>query len=260
MGREYDALFYGRECVREGDTGRHLLPDQFDTSQNSVTVVEVIDVHVDSQRLQGTYAADAEDHLLCNAFFLEPAIELSRQVPAGVARQRSVEEVKRRIAKGGAFPHLYAHLFVTDGYADDHARILERVVPVLVVTVVRAIVLVDELLGIVLTPQDTDPDHRPFGVRGRFQDVARQDAQTPGVDMQLFMQPELHAEVGYPGHSFVHCKPPLCSNFDDENFTRPEHDFVGRRHRSPARALCIIHDFDFFSYRHPGGVLQCKRE
>ena len=122
----------------------------------------------------------------------------------GVFRNVRVEQVQWRVAEGSAFPHLHPHLFVADREGDDYACVLEEVVPILVVAVVRAIVLIDELLGVVLVPQDADPDHRSVCVHRRFQDVARQDAQTPGVDVQLLMQPELHTEVGYSGRSIVH--------------------------------------------------------
>jgi len=208
--REHDVLLHGQESVRKGHVLRHLLADQFDARKHGVTVVEVVDVHVDTQRLQRADAADAEDHLLCDAFFFEPAIQLPRQVPGQVVRKVRIEEVQRRVAKGGALPHLHAHLFVADRYSDDDARILQKVVPVLVVAVVRAVVLVDELLCVVLAPQNTNPDHRLAGVVCRLQDVTRQDAQPPGVDVQFLVQPKLHAEIGYSGRSVSHQKPPLC--------------------------------------------------
>ena len=60
-------------------------------------------------------------------------------------------------------------------------------------------VVADALARVAARPAEPDADHRQLQVVRRLDEVAGEDAEAAGVDRELLVEPELHAEVGDGG-------------------------------------------------------------
>ena len=84
VGREDHVLAGPGPGGLEGGALGHALVHQLESGEERMALVEVVDVGLDAQGLQGPHAADAQHHLLGHPLLAEPAVELPRD-PAGFA-------------------------------------------------------------------------------------------------------------------------------------------------------------------------------
>ena len=169
-----------------------------------MSLVQVKDVRLDSERAQGAHAADPEDDLLLDARLAIAAVQPRRQlaVPGRVLFEVRVEQVELHTADSHA-PDGHEHRPIVERdrrearLAVGRRRLFDRGVhPVehfvaLFLPAVGRDVLVEVALGI----HEADADERDAEVARLLAVVARQHAKTAGIDRQRLMQRELGGEV-----------------------------------------------------------------
>jgi len=164
--------------------------------------IEVIDLRLDLQGLQGAHAANAQHHFLGHPLFAKPAVQLSRN-PAGLAvvfLNIRIQQVQRIHPVGIDFPHLDQHIPALDGDLHSYTGVLQKVMGVILVGVIGlAGGGLDVLLAIALLPADADAHQGEAVILHPLQVVSGQDAQATRVDFETAFQRVLHAEVGDGG-------------------------------------------------------------
>ena len=178
--------------------------DAFDADKGCMALVAMVDVLVRADRVHQPDAADAEQHLLFEAVFPVPSVEVvgDRAVLFAVQVVVGVEQVEL-----GA-----SHVAAPDAPGDDTARQAEldrKPVAVLVADgrdrqfreVLRLIARLlvacgrEALREVAVPVKQPHGDHRYVFVAGLLEVVAREDAEAAGIDFQRAVDAVFHAEI-----------------------------------------------------------------
>ena len=204
VGREHGPPPDGLERVLERAAGRLALgARQLQARERRVALVEVHDAGIDPERVQRAHAADPEHRVLAEPHAGIADVQPRRDPAVGqvVLRPVGVEQQQRHAADVDA-PDLRDHLAVADRHRHgDRLAVRARhqrsghamrigLDPVLVLPAGR----VDPLAEVAVAVHQADRDEREPHVRGLLEDVARQHAETAGVDRQRLVDRELGAE------------------------------------------------------------------
>jgi len=188
----------------------HEVADALQADEGGVALVHVDDLGAKAERGQGADAADAEQDFLPQAHFQAAAVEAGGDLPemGRVFRDIGVEQVESDPADQDS-PYLGLDLLVGqfdgDGQAfavfvhdPGHGPLFEVGDGVaFLLPAVRGEILAE----VALLVTQAEADQRQAQVRGAFQVVAGQDAESPGVHGQADGDAVFQAEIGH--HRFL---------------------------------------------------------
>ncbi len=168
--------------------------DQLDPREDRVAFVEVIEVDGKVQGAEGPDPSDPQEHLLGDAAVGRGVVEAAGD-PA-VALVHRLEQVERGDGVTLDLPHPALDLARGHPHAHAQARVAERARRKVAPRVVRIAVRANALDGIALRPSEDDAHNGEAEVAGGFHEVAREDAESARIGMELLVEPVLHREVG----------------------------------------------------------------
>ena len=175
-------------------------------AEGGVPFVHVADRRLLLMALQRADAADAQDHLLADAHVLVAAVKPGRDLPIFrvVLRDVRVEEIKRhrgppesaRCAATTSRPGIgtLTSSGVPSGLGFRNQRQIEEIV--LGIAFLLPAVDVEVLAEVAFAVHQAHADERHAQVRGRLEMIARQQAETAGVDRDALVDAELGGEIG----------------------------------------------------------------
>ncbi len=168
--------------------------DQLDAREHRVPFVEVIEVNGKVQGAERPDAPDPQEHLLGDAAVGRGIIEAASD-PA-VPLVHRLEQVERGDGVALDLPHAALDLARGHPHAHAKARVPERARRKIAPRVVGIAVRADALDGIALRPSEPDAHHGETEVAGGLHEVAREDAESARIGVELLVEPVLHREVG----------------------------------------------------------------
>jgi hypothetical protein len=194
--------------VLEGRARLTLVAETLEQHEGRVPLVEVEDLGLDAEGLEGAGAADAEDELLTEARLASGDVEVVGQAAegGGVVVAVGVEEEQRHASDAGE-PHADVDDAVADLDGDGELLVAARradgadgdLAEIEAVAVVLLPTFRIEGLAEVAAPvEEADGDEGELGVRGGLEVVAGEDAEAAGEDGEARVHAELGAEVGDP--------------------------------------------------------------
>ncbi len=215
MGREDDLRRHSPERFPGIDAlDHHALADDLERGEGAVSLVEVQHARRDAERGERAHAADAEQQFLPDADPVVAAIEPRGQLAifGQVAFDVRIEQ-EQRIAADRQLPHARGDRPGPGLDRDRHRHALaerrphrERAVIDVDVVLVLPPVAIEALPEIALVVVQADADERDAEIRRALDVIAREDAETAGVDGQRFVDAELRGEVRHrprPEHARV---------------------------------------------------------
>ena len=194
MGREDDLLAHRGPGVAKRRARGHALGDHLDAREHGVSLVEVIGVDVEPELPERADAAHPEQDLLRHAAVEGRLVETVRDPPIGLGGR--FEEEERSVAPARDPPDAGLDLARPDPDAHPYPRVLEEVGSIFRKVVDRDVVGREALARVAPRPAEPDGNHRAAEVVSGFDVVAGEDAEAAGIDRELGVQAELHAEVG----------------------------------------------------------------
>ena len=172
--------------------------------EGGMAFVQVVDERLEAQRLEHAHPADAEDDFLLHARFAIAAVQTSGElpIPRSVFVEVGVEEVQLDAAEAHA-PYGHEYRAGAERHRGHARRALRRqrrrdrrIGPVqLFVRLLLPPVRRDILMNVALGIHEADGDERHAQVAGLLAVIAREHAETPGVNRQRLVQRELRREV-----------------------------------------------------------------
>src|SRR5882672_7616475 len=201
---KYGARRHGLDRRVEGPASLDQSECALDDRERSVTLVDMPDRRVDSQRAQCTHTPYAQHDFLFQARQRVAAVESMRDIAIvfAVARKIRVEQIKRDTAHRG-LPDLGVCDASAERYVDDQlgavagTRHLDRKVAEFGVAVFGTLmaIAIDGLDEVSLAIEQADADEGQVAIAGRLAVIARENAKTTRIDRQAFMDAEFGAEI-----------------------------------------------------------------
>ena len=195
-----------QRIVKRHSVVLHPLADRLERGKRAVPLVQMIHAGRDAQRLQGPDAPHAGDQLLADSRPVVAAVEPRGQlaVLGAVALHVAVQQIEADAAHphqpdlgqqlAGAGLDLDGDRLAVRPAGGLHRQVLDLRVQVLLLL---PAVAVQVLLEVALVVEQPDGHQGNPQAAGALDVVAREHAQTAGVDRHRLVDPELQREVGH---------------------------------------------------------------